>query len=197
LEARSSNCAPLGETIYGALGRVGFGALVLNERGDVISISAEGRRLLEQKMGCHAAVSETEWLRQATRRLFARTTPWLPDQVEAWVIIPCESDRPLALYRVASSDGDGRSGNVIFLIVDLEVVPQPNPETLRRIFGLTPAEARLAAKIGRGETLNKIARENGVCIATLRSQLAAIFGKTRTCRQTELAMLLARIAILP
>ena len=45
--------------------------------------------------------------------------------------------------------------------------------------------------------LSKIAKDHRVCVATVRSQLASVFAKTNTRRQTELAMLLARIAILP
>lgn len=191
------NSAPLSETLMDALDRIAFGTVVLNGRGDVVSVNAEGLRLLEQKMGRCGAGNEAEWLRRATRRLFTSATPWLPDETEAWVTVPCSSDRPLALYRVALPGRDGDSGNIFMFLVDFAVIPQPNPATLRRIFGLTAAEARLAVQIGRGETLNKIARENNVCVATLRSQLAAIFGKTRTRRQTELAMLLARIAVLP
>jgi DNA-binding CsgD family transcriptional regulator len=191
------NSVPLNQTLLGALDRIGFGAVVLNKCGDVVSINAEGHRLLEQKMGRFGAGNEAEWLRRATRRLYTSATPWLPEETEAWVTVPCSNDRPLAMYRVVLSGVGGESGNIMMILVDFALIPQPNPATLRRIFGLTSAEARLAVKIGRGETLNKIARENNVCVATLRSQLAAIFGKTRTRRQTELAMLLARVAVLP
>ena len=64
-------------------------------------------------------------------------------------------------------------------------------------FGLTAAEAKVAVQIGRGDMLADIAGEHGVSVATVRSQLASVFAKTQTRRQTELAMLLARIAILP
>jgi DNA-binding CsgD family transcriptional regulator len=65
------------------------------------------------------------------------------------------------------------------------------------MFGLTPAEERLAVQITRGDTPADIARETGVSIATVRSQLAAVFAKTQTGRQAELVALLARVAILP
>jgi DNA-binding CsgD family transcriptional regulator len=55
----------------------------------------------------------------------------------------------------------------------------------------------LAVQITRGDTPADIARETGVSIATVRSQLASVFAKTQTGRQAELVALLARVAILP
>jgi DNA-binding CsgD family transcriptional regulator len=59
------------------------------------------------------------------------------------------------------------------------------------MFGLTPAEAKLSVEISRGKSPTDIACLNGVSIATVRSQLAAVFAKTQTSRQTELVGLLA------
>jgi DNA-binding CsgD family transcriptional regulator len=186
----------IGVTLLDALDRVGYGGLVLDGRGDVISVNANGRRLLEQKLG-RGAGSDADWLRRAARRLQDGITPWFPHNKEVWATIPCAGDRPLALHRIPLDAASGEDAHVVMILADFGAVPQPNPATLRRIFGLTGAEAKLAVQIGRGDTLASIARENNVRVATVRSQLAAVFGKTQTRRQTELAMLLARMAILP
>jgi DNA-binding CsgD family transcriptional regulator len=59
-----------------------------------------------------------------------------------------------------------------------------------QLFGLTPAEGRLAHILAAGESLKDAARRLGVAHGTLRSQLKSIFAKTNTNRQSELVRLL-------
>lgn len=61
---------------------------------------------------------------------------------------------------------------------------------LKNLFGLTPAEAKLAARLARGEALAAAAAELDISYATARTQLAVIFRKTDTSRQGELVRLL-------
>jgi DNA-binding CsgD family transcriptional regulator len=68
---------------------------------------------------------------------------------------------------------------------------EPIPvERLRELFGLTPAEARLAARLAAGEELRAAADALGIRYQTARTQLIAIFRKTQTQRQGELIKLL-------
>jgi len=73
-------------------------------------------------------------------------------------------------------------------------LPAPSEPMLRRLFGLTPAEARLAQALSRGDGLAEIAQALAIKMPTARSQLAAIFGKTQTNRQPQLVALLVRLA---
>jgi DNA-binding CsgD family transcriptional regulator len=59
---------------------------------------------------------------------------------------------------------------------------------------LTPAEARIALGVARGETLAAIAAANGISVQTVRTQLKAIFTKTGVHRQAELAILIIGLA---
>lgn len=67
--------------------------------------------------------------------------------------------------------------------------PLPS-ERLRAAFGLTDAEARLAALLGAGEDLRSAASEIGITYGTARARLAGIFEKTQTRRQGELIKIL-------
>lgn len=58
--------------------------------------------------------------------------------------------------------------------------------TLERLFGLTPAEARVAIAICSGRTAAEIAEDQCVTYATVRSQLKSVFSKTGIHRQAEL-----------
>jgi DNA-binding CsgD family transcriptional regulator len=66
----------------------------------------------------------------------------------------------------------------------------PPPEILQALFDLSPAEARVAARIAEGLSVNATAEALSVQSNTVRVQLKAIFSKTGTNRQAELVSLL-------
>lgn len=87
----------------------------------------------------------------------------------------------------------GRS-YAILVIEEPVATAMPAAEKIRLAFGLTASEARLAQRIGSGETLRDAAAAENVTYETARTRLKAIFHKTRTTRQAQLALLLANIA---
>jgi DNA-binding CsgD family transcriptional regulator len=182
--------------------------LVVDGGGYVVAINGIARRKLQLFMDGPPVGNDAEWLRLAARRLLFRATPWFPHDADAWATISDEDDecgecgecrvgRPMVLFRRALSAAGENGNGVLMILADFGAVPQPSPETLRRLFGLTATEAKLAVEIGRGDTVAYIARAHRLRVATVRTHLAAIFAKTQTRRQAELAMLLARTAILP
>lgn len=58
-----------------------------------------------------------------------------------------------------------------------------------QLYGLTPAESRLAQSLATGNSLKEASEELGVAESTARSQLKSIFSKTNTNRQSELVRL--------
>jgi DNA-binding CsgD family transcriptional regulator/PAS domain-containing protein len=83
---------------------------------------------------------------------------------------------------------------VVLAVDDLEMPgPAKVTELLCKIFGLTPSEARLAARLGGGEALREAASAEMVTFETARTRLKVIFDKTGTRRQTELAILVGRM----
>lgn len=98
-----------------------------------------------------------------------------PELLALALPIECQADRPqpgacmllLARYAQASVSG-----------------------FVMRIFGLSPAEARLLAPLLRGCTPAEMAAELGVKISTVRSQLSSIFAKTGATRQQDLIRLI-------
>ena len=65
------------------------------------------------------------------------------------------------------------------------------PKRLALLYGLSPAESRLAAKLAGFNSLEQAAKDLGVAIGTARAQLASVFSKTGARGQAELLMLLA------
>lgn len=71
-------------------------------------------------------------------------------------------------------------------------MPAPAKSVLQEMFGLTPAEAEVAAALTDGATPQEIAKANRVSVNTIRTQLRNIFAKTGTNRQAQLVALLLR-----
>lgn len=90
--------------------------------------------------------------------------------------------------------GQGRDvfsgAELLLYVTPVMQQPGPPPEILQALFDLSPAEARVAAMIAAGRSVDETAQELSVQANTIRMQLKAIFSKTGTSRQAELASLL-------
>jgi DNA-binding CsgD family transcriptional regulator len=93
---------------------------------------------------------------------------------------------PLKLANGSRSQG----GGALVFAFDPETTPSMTTDLVRRLFGLSEAEAELAVTLCSGKTLDDAATERGTSIHTTRSQLKSIFNKTGTKRQTDLVSLL-------
>jgi DNA-binding CsgD family transcriptional regulator len=112
------------------------------------------------------------------------------------IIIRREDKRPI-LINIIPVSGAARApflgARAILLLNDLDVAYTPQHETLKRVFGLTNAEARLAQIIAVGISLSEAADKLEVNTETVRVQLKSIFVKTGVHRQGELVSLLSRL----
>jgi DNA-binding CsgD family transcriptional regulator len=70
--------------------------------------------------------------------------------------------------------------------------PTMATDILRDLFGLTPAQAAVAARLGGGECLEDVAAALHITRYTAQDHLKAIFAKTGCCRQPQLVALLSR-----
>jgi DNA-binding CsgD family transcriptional regulator/PAS domain-containing protein len=101
--------------------------------------------------------------------------------------------RPLILTLFTTLPGrrsfaaDGGTSAVLRLEEQGEAMPAFG-ERLRRLFGLTPAEVRLAEALQTGGSLREVADQLGIAYETARSQLKMVFQKTGTRRQKDLAL---------
>jgi len=77
---------------------------------------------------------------------------------------------------------------VIFLS-DPNREPVSEARIFAELFGLTPAEARLAQILAAGDSLKEASGQLGVAESTVRSQLKSTFAKTDTSRQSQLVRL--------
>jgi DNA-binding CsgD family transcriptional regulator len=181
-----------------ALGLVQQPALVLDRTGAVIGmnraaedifdddIRVRGRRLYVQDKSAASVLGAL--IDQLT------ASPDLP-AVEP-VTIRRQQKKPV-IARVHPIPEAARSpflgARVLLTLSSLAPKPPLSTNLLAGAFGLSPAEAKLAAIVASGIDLQTAAQELGVARDTARNQLKAIFAKTGAHRQSELVELLAKL----
>jgi DNA-binding CsgD family transcriptional regulator/PAS domain-containing protein len=84
-----------------------------------------------------------------------------------------------------SLDGNDRP-HVMLILSEPCTPPDLPPEILEELFGLSRAEARVAAAVCRGVTLSEYALDRGITIGTARFQLKQVLAKTCARRQGNL-----------
>ncbi len=80
----------------------------------------------------------------------------------------------------------------LLLVQNLAARADPPLRALERL-GLTPAEARLAARVASGMSPAVAARALGIAMSTARTTLSIVYSKLAIGRQSELALLVARL----
>jgi DNA-binding CsgD family transcriptional regulator len=100
--------------------------------------------------------------------------------------------RPYVIHVLPFSPAtENMSGaRALVVLVDPEQQPEPPTRLLRRVYGLTNAEADVALRVLRGDGLKPICEELSLSMATVKTHLQHIFDKTDTHRQAELVRLL-------
>lgn len=83
-----------------------------------------------------------------------------------------------------------RLGAITLFIKDPEDAPLPDASQLRRLFGLSPTEAKLCAALAAGATMQEFAAAAGITANTAKTHLRGVFAKTDTSRQTDLVRLM-------
>ena len=177
--------------VLDVLDRIGCGAAIVNDKGCVI---AANRALLDI-LKLEPTVDEGEpatfsdelvmGVRSAALRLRDGDRTWNP-----WEPEPGHS---VTVMRLAARPGDTSS---VIVLVDPTHPMRPARSTLRRLFGLTAAEIKIAEEIAAGHTPAEMAHKLHLTTPTIRSQLGSIFNKTSTRRQSQLVQLLARLSII-
>lgn len=116
-------------------------------------------------------------------------------QTSTQIILPRSLEKPAVVINIIPLQGVARdifASSYKMVLVTPVTNGQRVPElsTLKQMFNLTPAEARLAAALASGLSLRDSAAKCSIRFGTARSYLLHIFAKTGTSRQGELVGLL-------
>jgi DNA-binding CsgD family transcriptional regulator len=82
----------------------------------------------------------------------------------------------------------------IVLLMNPAAAGLADPSPVRDVLGITLGEARIASLIGSGLSPKEAAEKLGIAEETARSVLKRVFSKVGVSRQSELAVLIARLS---
>jgi DNA-binding CsgD family transcriptional regulator/PAS domain-containing protein len=181
-----------------ALEDLAIGVLLLDPAERILFANAAAQQLLDDKDAIAATGSR---LRACDGRAAARLSALLRDTAAggapaAVIMLPARSGRHLSIlvcaYRPLDSDLDLLAPALMVFVGEQQRAPGILPDHIARLYGLSPAEARLAAALVAGRELPEYAEAAGIAGETARGYLKSIFVKTGTNRQSALvAALLA------
>jgi pimeloyl-ACP methyl ester carboxylesterase/DNA-binding CsgD family transcriptional regulator len=204
LEAADAGQAPQAETAAPPEGQIGVA--LIGRGGEVAAANPAGWAVCEQRLGLIASRGE-KFLSPANHEALAQARRSLDRAQRGQLIVKLtarDNDGAQFAYACAEeglpdhlADGlpDAREGRlaVVFPAVETSALLAA---ALRASFGLTPAEARLAALLRDGASLAEAADELAVSVNTTRNQLRAIFEKMGLHRQADLVRALSQLAAL-
>jgi DNA-binding NarL/FixJ family response regulator len=181
------------------LERLPTGVILLDERGRAVflnrraeAVLAAGDGLLMTPQGLQAVAPDVQPLLERFIRNAVETGAGRATHAGGALTLPSAKGRescqvlvtPLRMERVRVDVGRERICAALFLQLR-DAQPALSVEVLRTLFGLTPAEARVAVALVHGHTPEEIATESETSRYTVRAQLSSIYEKLGVHRQAE------------
>lgn len=180
-----------------ALDSLQAAVFLLDRYGQILYASRRGEEILAEGDGLSAGLQGLEARRADESRAFQAEIKKTAQGLAPGGLLALSRPSGKRAYQVLvtpirlPSPGAGLiAATAAVFVTDPERLPELPQEGLRRVYGLTPAEARLAAKLATGASLYKAAEEIGIARETARNHLRRILAKTDTHRQAELVKLL-------
>jgi DNA-binding CsgD family transcriptional regulator len=194
-----SSSSSLSSGILWGLNQFGRPAMLLDSRAKVLEANERAERLLGDgvKIVDGRLTATSRDADPALQKLLNSAIADLHRQVPGPVALPRTSKLPLIAHVApivrSAVENFFRRAKAIVMFVDPGQDRAPSATVLMTAFELTPAECRIALSIARGEQLRRTADANGIAFETARVHLKAIFAKTQTHSQVELAVLISRL----
>lgn len=162
--------------------------LFMNRLGGALGAAGDAIVIGAQKV-CRASVPAE------TSRLHALIESAIRNGDGGVMTLSRSGSSPLSVAVTALDSGGDATPKAALYISDPENHPIPNADELKRLLGLTLAEAKLAHALARGVALDDAALEGGIAIGTARGYLKQIFAKTGKARQAELVRLVMSLPV--
>jgi DNA-binding response OmpR family regulator/DNA-binding CsgD family transcriptional regulator len=180
-----------------ALNRISVGVFLIdserkvlfrNRRADELLDEADGISLSREGLLRGEKPQQTQALRAIVDVAIARVAVGDRQGSEAVALMRNSGRRPL--HAVACPLGRGAAGPgepvVGLFVTDPEWRPSDAAQAVAQLYGLSPAETRLALALVKGLRLDEIADEFGLSRNTVSYTLKNLFRKTETDRQADL-----------
>lgn len=187
----------------GNLDQLAAGVIFTDEHGRIIETNPAGERILQIGDGLTMRngriLARRSFETGKLARLIADAAPAGASLPSAGcMLIARDEGHPPYVVRVAPAAG-GRPGDGLPMAVLMISTPgeaRVSQGELADLYGLTPAESRIALALARGRRLTELAGEFDVKITTLRTQLSSILTKCGVERQSDLVRLISNIPVI-
>lgn len=193
---RQKQLSVMCENLLDLLRHTQYGALITTDVGRVVFANAIAEQVLAKREVLEVRAKELHALKllqqTALRKLIEITGRGdvNGDRVGGSLALKNDANgRTFAVHLLPIGGEDHselHSASVLILIVDPDLDPLPQEETMRQLYGLTKTEASVAVRVTRGEGLKAVAQSLCVSLSTVRIHLQQVFEKTGTHRQAEL-----------
>jgi DNA-binding CsgD family transcriptional regulator len=175
------------------VGTLPLGFVALDEFGRVLKLNEKAKSLLHANGVLSIKHDRLAFAKSSDRALFDEHFHTAFAE-SAQCAMPVARDHGPSLCLLISGvrqfQGDDATLAVVVFISDPMARLSPSTRRLRKFFGFTPAEGRLAVLMVRGATLNEAAVMMRTTVHTARAHLKSVFRKTATNRQSELIYIL-------
>ena len=172
------------------LSRIGHAVALVALDGTVLFINTLAREMLA---GALNGGRLTAWRRQDQTHLGAALSTLRPGRLSPPVALRRPGGALPILARALPTSAALTGERAALLLFNDPIAPAPSAELNLNLLGLTPAEARIAAQVGRGLTFREAAQVVGVAESTARSTLKSVYSKLGIGKQSELAVIVARL----
>lgn len=183
-------------------------AIILNTEGRVLDCDYRGESFLKAGNVLHVQGGELACTNASFQPQFnsvlketagtGRTTNILlsaPEQPDKRFSLTLTRMQERPVIAKAGGTATVAVSDILCLVAPLDGRRIATARQLMDFFGLSAAEARLARAICHGDSVEEYARDQGLRLPTVRTQLSAIFNKTGTDRQAMLVRLIAGIPV--
>ena len=180
-----------------ALNRIAVGVFLIDSERKVLFRNRRAEELLGESDGISLSregllrgekPQQTQALRQIVDVAIERVAAGDRQSSEAVALTRNSGKRPLFAVACPLGRGPAQTGEPVvgLFVTDPEWRPSDGAQAVAQLYGLSPAETRLALALARGLRLDEIADEFGLSRNTVNYTLKNLFRKTETDRQADL-----------
>lgn len=178
-------------SVFELLSVMGRPAVIVTRSGRVLFanelaqdwVSGENRKLL----------ASPTWARRSTEQLDAESGAGMRPQA---IPVDLADGRRIFVQLLPMHAGLSDEPSVLVLMTDTDNPGGRDPANLLLMLGLTPAEAKVAVRIGRGLSPAEAATDLGITQNTARFTLQTVFEKLGIRRQSQLAQVVTRLEMI-
>ncbi len=195
-----AGCGVIGTCILQVFDALGYAGFLLDQSRQVLAHNAMALSCLSDGLTITRKCVEAADRRSNSRLqslISSALEPSGPPSRSSAVGVRRHEKLPLVVHVLRLGEDaqlDTNIANLLLVACDPEFSRLPPQDMLTDIFGLTATEASVATAIATGRSLTEIAMARGVKVDTARAHSKAVFAKTNTRGQAELAGLLNRLA---